>query len=115
MKKKADEEWKEKRDRLKSLRDELEKKKKNLDAQRQAYLEKRETYLKINALLLVRRSGLTRPDRDVVVFPLDFFTSRKFLHLSQWGCSSEVERLLCMQEVPGSNPGISMFFFFFEQ
>ena len=46
----------EKSDRLGSLRDELDKKKKSLEMQRRNYQERREMYLKINALLLVRRS-----------------------------------------------------------
>ena len=29
----------------------------------------------------------------------------------RWGCSSVVERMLCMYEVPGSIPGISMGYF----
>ena len=28
---------------------------------------------------------------------------------AMWGCSSVVERMLCMYEAPGSIPGISMF------
>lgn len=38
-------------------------------------------------------------------------TSSRWL-FSQWGCSSVVERMLRMYEVPGSIPGISNDFFF---
>ena len=38
-------------------------------------------------------------------------TSYNCIPTARWGCSSAVERLLCMQKVLGSKPSISNFFF----